>query len=342
MKHIAVTLVAMLAVAACSGTEGMPSGAVGAASAPAPAAPEMLDRTDVERDLTLTLRRATTEPFELGRTAQFQIVLANHSRDRSYPIVLSSDGSDAGWREPHLFYTVEQRTGSEVWQTPPLRPLGRCGVYDVDWTKDVVVLAPGKEVILPWSQFYDQWGLEGAAQVRVVAHYVYGDHARDLSKVPPVLHSMPPYALTSNALELTVDPPITLELTLKGALPRPGERLSPAVDVVALNRGSVPLHFATADTGANLVLEVEGQEADGRTTLYDISTSISVDDAKERIAPGERKNVVGASKSLDYEAIPATFRARRVRAELHLWWYTDKEAGQGDERTARSPWVDVK
>lgn len=331
---------AVLATAACSGTDGIVSSA---SSAPPPVVPMAIGRAEVERDLSLTLRRTSTEPFELDHPPGFEIVLTNRSPGRSYPIVLSSDGSEVGWREPHVFYTVDRRSGSGPWQPAPALPSsGRCGMYDEDWAKDVVSLQPGKGVVLPWTDFHSLWDLEGASHVRVVAHYVYGDHAGDLNKVPPVLHAMPAYALTSNAMELAIDPPITLELNWKGPLPKPGERLAPSMEVTAVNRGKVSLPFATADTGASLRLEVEALEPDGTTTRHSIETSHSVDDAHGRIAAGERRNVVGTAKSVEYSELPARLRVRRVRALLHLWWYTDETAGKSDERVVRSAWVTAK
>src|SRR3954468_2051189 len=128
---------AVLVATGCSGSEGTPSSA---SSAPQPVVGTTLERTEVERDLVLTLRRNTTDAFEIDHPPGFEIVLANRSRDRSYPIVLSSDGSESGWREPHVFYTVEKRTGTGPWQAAAALQMLRCGNYDADWTKDVVSL----------------------------------------------------------------------------------------------------------------------------------------------------------------------------------------------------------
>jgi hypothetical protein len=294
----------------------------------------------------LTLRRTTTDGFEIDRDPRFEVVLANRSIDKSYPIVLPSDGSEAGWREPHVFYTVERRTApSAAWEVAPPEQLIRCGNYDVDWAKDVVALEPGKEVILPWFGFHHQWNLDGASYVRVTAHYVYGDHARDWRKVPPVLHTTPAYAIASNAMELAIEAPLSLEVSWKGSLPKAGDPLARSFEVVAINRGKTELPFATADTGANLTIEVEGQGRDGTTEIATITSGVSVGNAKERIAAGGRRNVVGASKALDDFAGEANasgeFRPRRVRASLHVWWYTDEANGKSDERVARSAWTTV-
>lgn len=343
MKRIASALVVLLALAACSGTEGTLGGPSSALDAPAPAAPGPRSeaRAAIERDLVLTLRRASSDPFEVGRDPAFEVVLSNKSTTKSYPIVLSSDGSEAGWREPHVFFTVEKRaSASEPFRLAPEQKLARCGMYDQDWTKDVQELAPGKEVVLPWFHFHDfQFDLEDAAQVRVTANYAYGDHARDLSKVPPILHSTPAYALRSNAMELAVDAPLVIELAYKGVLPKSGEPLSKSFAATVVNRGRAAVPFAAADTGGNFQIELEGEEeSDGSKSTRSISSGFSVDHAKDRILPGARRDAIGAGKAME-DTFLKGFRPKRARATLHVWWYVDETQAKSDERYARSGWI---
>lgn len=321
-------------------------------TAPAASASESqaqgIARADVERDLELTLRRTTTDPFEIHRNPRFEVLLRNRSTSRSYPVVLSNDGSEAGWREPHVFFTVDRRDrAGAAWSAAATRPLSRCGLYATDWDKDVVVLDPGKEVKLPWFDFDDRWELDGASDLKVTAHYRYGEASRDATKVPPVLHKMPSYELVSNAMELPITAAIELDLKVKGPLPKGGQPLANAFEVIAINRTATALPFAPADKGGNLTFEVEGEE-DGAPEMHRIMSGVSVDDATDRIAPNARRDAVGVSKSLDHDTLPSGFRPRRVRALLHVWWYTEpakadpEEARASDERIARSPWVEIK
>ena len=152
----------------------------------------LVPQEEVERDLSLTLRRLATEAFEIGHDPRLEVVLSNRSKTRSYPVVVSGDGSEAGFREPHVFYTVERRSSSSSpWERATEQRVARCGNYDEDWTKDVVSLAPGKEIVLPWFGFPSNWELDGASHARIVAHYAYGEHARDEREAPPELHGMP-------------------------------------------------------------------------------------------------------------------------------------------------------
>jgi len=324
----------------CSSRE---STVVNTNNVPAPAPTSVIPRADVERDLELKVRRTNGDPFERDRDPQFQVILGNRSKTTSYPVVLSGDGSEPGWREPHAWYTIERKTSAGVWGVPGTLPFGRCGMYDEDWSKDVVTLAPGQEIVLPWFRFYSVWDLEDATDVRIVAHYAYGDHAKDPAKVPPALHGMPAYTLSSSPLELAVEEPLVLEVTLKGALPTgPDAALAPAVDVVAFNRSSKPVPIAAADQGSSLRLEVETTEASGATERHVLETSVSVDNATDRLAAGARRSIVGQAKTLSWVSLPKAARPRRVRALLHVWWYRNGVDGESDERVARSPWVDVK
>jgi len=325
---------------ACSGTEGAPFSAV---DAPAPTVHGAIARAEVERDLTLTLRQATPASFEQGEDPHFVVVLKNTSADRTYPVVVSSDGSEAGWREPHVFYTVERRVAGTPWEAAAQEPLLRCGNYDVDWTKDIVALAPGQELTLPWFTFYDQWDVVGASAMRVVAHYGYGDHVKDLRKVPPTLHPMPAFALASNALELAVEEPLALELRMKGPLPPASQPLAPAIDVVAVNRTTRALPFATADSGAVLELDVEGTDTEGAARRYGLDTSIfSSAPAHDTLGPGERRSVLSAQTKLEDSFLPPGFHVTRVRARLHIHYAGEGENAADKSRIAHSPWVAVK
>lgn len=343
MKRVIVAFGLFGTMLACAGTEGV-AGTASPLEAPAPNAPAATGaRAEIERDLVLTIRRTTSEAFEIDRNPRFEIVLENTSSSKTHLVVLPSDGSESNWREPHAFFTVERRDSpSSSWVTAPPQRMLRCGNYDQDWGKDVVALEPGKKVVLPWFEFYRQWELDGASDVRITAHYAYGDHARDLRKVPPALHATPAYAIASKPIELPIDPAMTLELTWKGVLPKRGEPLSKSVDVTATNRSSTPIPYAGADGGSHLMLEIEGTDPDGSTVHHTVSSGISVENAKERLAPLAKRSVVGAAKSDDDLGAKPGFVPRRVRAKLHVWWYTDEANGKSDERTARSPWVEIR
>lgn len=298
----------------------------------------MFPRSEVERDLALELSRKISEPFERQREPGFEVVLVNRSPDRTYPVVISDDGSDAGWREPHVWYTVERRSGGGAWQAAPALRYSRCGNFQEDWHKDVVPLASGAKLNLPWFPFYWHWDLDGATHARVTAHYAYGDQAKDRRKIPPILHQMPAYDLRSNALEFELTEVVRLELKLHGALPlRSGELLAPAIEVTATNCGAAPVPFATSDTGASLAIELEYEGQDGTLRLEELDTGVVLGEAQEVLAPGERRAVVGpTTKTERYSSLPENLHVLRVRARLQI-----SSAIKDDFRIASSPWVRV-
>lgn len=75
---------------------------------------DLVRRADVLRDLSLTLRQTSASGYERDRDPRFEVVLANRSKTTSYPVVLPSDGSEPGWREPHAWYTLRERSGASA------------------------------------------------------------------------------------------------------------------------------------------------------------------------------------------------------------------------------------
>ncbi len=295
------------------------TGPVTSLDAPEPSA-ATIARDDVTRDLALTLRTTTETVFERGRDPKLEVVLENRGR-RAYPIVMPSDGSEAGWREPHVFYTVEALGRSGAWQQVSPEPLTRCGVYDRDWTKDVVALAPGDRKTLHWFSFYDQWEIGDATRVRIVAHYAYGDHARDRRTVPPSLHDMPTYELASNAVEMTAEEPLVLEMRAKGPLPtREAAPLAPSVEIVLVNRSSRELPL-----GDDVKLWIE---LDGSGVVYTDSATPSA----RAIAPGARIDLASGAQVWLHDGNIGS--AKRARAVLSI--HDDQ-----NRRIARSPWVEL-
>jgi hypothetical protein len=324
-------------LAACSGPDDhtatvldSPGAAVHVAAVP---------RSDVERDLSLDMVHGNA-PVEIGHDADIKVQLTNRSAARSYAVVLSSDGSDEpGWREPHVWYSVERKTVSGTWRPAAYQAKRICGNFDENWEKDIVELGPGKSVELPWFEFRPgMWNLDDTTSIRVVAHYSYGEHVKDLRKVSPALHRMPAYVLASAPLELPLDTPLGLELRVLAPIPRaPGVPLAQVFDVVAVNNWSGPLPFSTLDAGGSrLSFQIEYEETPGRPEkAYFSAEPGDSHAARDLIGRGERRAVVTASTRTDeeLELSPGT-RLRRVRAVLSVYEYSG-------ERSVFSPWVNV-
>lgn len=316
---------------------------------PAPGVPKgaafKLPRNDVERDLVLEIRRTNAEPFEVSKDPHLEVWMVNRSRSRTYPIVLPSDGSGEGWREPRVAFTLTRLSPSNTWEPAPEPAMGRCGNYAEDWTKDVVMLAPGASRKLPWYTFPAHADVGDAKRVRLIARYVYSQGAVDGRKPPPTLAAMPSFELESSPLELPVERPLALTVELRGPLPRfSSSPLAPSLDVRIENRGPTALPFGTSDSGVLLFeAELERVSDSTKTRTIAISTDSSLPrPVRDTITPGQRRSVLApAAKTSEHDGfglIPPGERVARLRARYDLLF--DDAQGQ-NQRVLVSPWTPV-
>ncbi len=317
---------------------------------PVAASSTTLATSELERDLALEMTRTTTDAADHERDVRVEVWLVNRSTSRSYPVVLANDGSEAGWREPHAFFTVELLRASGAWEQPPEAEGGRCGNYAEDWTRDVVALGPGQRVRMPWMP-YRSPELGDATRIRVVAHYRYGSNARDKSKIPPELHPIPPYALASAPLEIPVEHPYSLELKVRGALPTtPGAPLASALDVIVENRSRLPLPIGTSETGAQLWFEAvvaiaanERSVPEEHTFSFRTDTTPTYPSTDTLAAGGKRSIVTPATKTDVVWSLPRG-QLQRMRAVWRIWDNDDRGPGQqnANQHRVESPWVDLR
>ncbi len=331
---------ALTVMTACS-VGGDPMAATTAAAArPAPLAEsETFPQSDVVRDLRLFVEAG--EPYEEERNPYLRVFLVNTSATRSYPVVLPADGSEVGWREPHVWFTVDRSDG-QAWAAAVPEELVRCGAFAQDWTRDVTTLAPGARVELEATSFVEWGALGDTSRLRVVAHYAYGAHARDKSKVPPALHSMPEFAIASGPVELAVDHPFALEVRVKGAVPGGGGALlSPVFEARVKNLAARALPIATTATGGQLAYEIELVHDDGQTEVRTLTVDdddLGGDAPEDAIAPGATRLVMGPrAKTVSFWELAPADRVMRVRATLRIW--TDQPERHPNVRFAASPWV---
>jgi hypothetical protein len=306
--------------------------------------PEPWPRADVESDLRLVLTQAIVAPYEDLRNPRLEVALENQSPSRAYAIVLPADGSATGWREPRAGFTVEGAVQDGDFVPVRLPRYAYCGVFDDEWQKDVRILPPGERIRFEYFPFYTFAENDDLAKVRIVAHYSYGEHARDLSKVPRALHSMPSYALESNAIELDVGRPYGLVLRLKGEWPEdPAAPLADYFEALLENRSADALPYDSPDVGgAFLTFEVE--LSDGKRDFFDLGTHVA-DVARESILPGETKSLLGPTSRIGLGSLfPPREKVLRFRAQYHVYFEDadtpERRAALGvNERALRSDWV---
>jgi hypothetical protein len=164
--------------------------------------------SDIERDLRLEIALDTPRRIRGGERVGVTLRLRNRSRTRTHAVVEPGDGSEIGWREPHVFFTAERETAPGTWVPVATAPYARCGLYAPDWQTSIVSLAPGRSIALSgWladpSVMLD---LRTPGRVRVRAHYAYGAGARTRGPTTPPaqLAGVPAFEIVSRPITITI------------------------------------------------------------------------------------------------------------------------------------------
>ncbi len=136
--------------------------------------------------------------------------IENRSRKRSHAIVLPGDGSDAGWRDPVIHFTAFIDEGDGCWQPLPPKPVGRCGMFDPDWSDEIETVRPGttRSIDPLWAWPFFQWR---KGTVRLFVHYQWtggtaaksagvGSRSVDLG----AMAKEAPYELVSNPIDIVI------------------------------------------------------------------------------------------------------------------------------------------
>jgi hypothetical protein len=300
-------------------------------------------RAQIEKDLALVLTRRGAGPVEPDSEWGLEPVLVNRGSNTHW-VVRSNDGSEAGWREPHVFYTVDLETSPGVWQPVERARVGRCGLYATDWYADAAPLAAGERMSLEWFDdpsrmfVYPRGGL-----VRVVAHYEYdggakGSFGRGANAVkdqmPAGLADVPAFALASEPIELRlkIDASVQVTLTLRRASIRAGERVSFAslVDVAVANVSSAPIVLA-ADPFDEKPFVVE---SDGDQDWEALPRMLA---GPKQLGPNEQAAVrAPADDDVALRKVPG-----RVRLRVQYEGTYPRADGSIGVRRATTPWVDL-
>lgn len=155
----------------------------------------------------LDLRLAGPERMTSTDHPTLSATLRNVSRSRNHHIVLSGDGSDAGWRDPVISFSAFIDEGDGCWRVLERQAIGRCGLFDPDWTDEVVELRAGAKRSLD-----PLWGFPAFAwrpgKVRLFLHYSWTGGAASKGGATSVdlgrMAREKPYELVSNPIEFVV------------------------------------------------------------------------------------------------------------------------------------------
>jgi hypothetical protein len=168
--------------------------------------PDAIRGGDAQPDLRLEVRGPKT--LAKGEFPELKGSIHNGSRRRAHAIVLPGDGSDAGWRDPVIAFTAFIDEGDGCWKPLARAATGRCGLFDADWSDEIVTVAAGTTRSLDpmWSFPAFEWR---KGNVRLFVHYTWtggtaskggGSSSVDLG----AMAKERPYELVSNAIEIRV------------------------------------------------------------------------------------------------------------------------------------------
>ena len=170
--------------------------------------------------LKLEAELATPSPVEAGSTIAIEAKIVNVS-DEPIPVVQVGDGSSVGWREPHLFFSVDIADPQGVYLPAEEESFGRCGNYDDDWTDEVTVLGPGESMKLGYflspDTFFD---LHEPGDLRIRVHYRYqqGKGRKSSVPAPAAMNNVPAYELVSAPIPVRLERWFDVTLEAKRAV----------------------------------------------------------------------------------------------------------------------------
>jgi hypothetical protein len=278
-------------------------------------------------DLRLELV-ATAVRFEPGEPVPLRASIHNDGDAGQY-VVLPGDGSEVGWREPHVWVSTLSESSPGCWQPLPAPRIVRCGLYNRDWTRDVVAIAPGESRDV---ELRHRLALEQAGRVRVRAHYLWNEGRTTKGdapavRSPSVMAGVPAFELTSNAVELVIERPLELELE-----PRPR---SPGARVPTDVRELVDVRITNVTDAPQRVIRPAASvlrfELEGSVTTLPRGTWEHRGPARTvTLGPGASVDLLGAQSpnpELEYfidhpvaerVRLRATFRPRADRPDVRI------------------------
>jgi hypothetical protein len=218
---------------------------------------------DIERDLVLEATLATPGTIQPGQPVRVTSRIVNRSKTHIYKLVRPGDGSESGWREPHVFYRAQAVGPRGVRKPVAERQLGRCGLFDADWHKGVVSLAPGESLVLtdwmPAAHHVLDFQQSGPVELRLHYRYTRGQSGKGgrPSESPDgtgPMGNVPAFELVSAPVRFSVTRLIDIRLEVTGTL-TVGRvaRLSDVLRLHVENLAHDPVHVSGAEITLQLL-----------------------------------------------------------------------------------------
>jgi hypothetical protein len=225
---------------------------------------------DPPQGLELDLALKTAGPVQPGERIDYALKLVNRSR-APHKVVRPNEGSESGWREPHVFWTATLVGPDGAEKPVAARTPEHQGLVAAEWWKDVTTLAPATwfaiDRMTPLAEAFD---VQEDGKLRIVAHYTWNE-GKDARHDPmggggaaPAdlggMKGIEPYELVSKPVDIEIRRSFTLSLTPKKA-PKIGLTypLSELVDAQVVSRAGAPLKFEPAEWRMELVFDAKDE-----------------------------------------------------------------------------------
>jgi hypothetical protein len=164
--------------------------------------------TSPPEGLALELTVPVKGPVLPGERFPFTVTLVNRSKTSTHRVIIPGDGSEAGLREPHVFWSVTFVGVDGIERPVNARGVGRCGIYAEEWWKDATSLAPEtSSVINGFVHPFSVYSILEDGTVRLRAHYAWKGGVGRRKTSPEDLGGMKgvePYELVSNVVEVSL------------------------------------------------------------------------------------------------------------------------------------------
>ena len=286
----------------------------------------------------LDVKTKARRTIELGRALDLTPSIRNDSKSDHHFAVASGDGSQEGWREPHVWYSGYIDAGDGCWRPLESIRVGRCGMYDEHWLDEVVDLAPGQSAALEWiSSPARTLDISEPGRVRLFLHYAYragantkgsGVSTTDLGPMADV----GAFEIVSEAVEFELRQTLRLHLAPKAFDGTP-LRLSEVATLKLENVAGKP-RTVMAPTANTLTFEVEGEKAPlGATWNAGDETLPS-----HRLGVGRSVSLLGRSSPNPALEVPlrgGSSDTLRVRAVYQPY-------GEHEAPPVKSAWVELE
>lgn len=180
-------------------------------------------RDAIESDLKLRAVLTTEDHILPGQPIGLSLRLENTSTSKVHRVIKPGDGSTVGWREPHVYFSVQYQYFSfqygemkEEWVNLSQKPVMRCGLFDPNWAKDFTDIPAGGGLDLnAWlSSVHDRFEFRLPRTYRIYVHYDFGgihqpgERRTRPDPIPPEVRDIPPFHLVSKPVQVTVERPI--------------------------------------------------------------------------------------------------------------------------------------